>query len=316
MSESRGLLGGHVGRGAHHRAGFRLAAVLVGSAREAEVGDFGNAVDGEQDIRGFQIPMHDVAAVRQVHGARDRFDQPCRFDNRQWPAFKLLGEVFPLNELQCAIGISFRLADLVDLHNVGMLQTRDSLGLDPKPRKHSWIDRGVDPHHLECHGPLEFQVARLVNDPHAASAENFQDLVAFNPREFVFPWRTIRKPSRPSFDGLDHARVVGVAFEGGFVDLLKPLGERIERLGVGELQLTLNAILQVTADRVDVGITHRAELESGQIARKWAVVTKFHLGLPSIHSLSIDLGPSKARGKPPPPSSKRHVRHGGNASSY
>ena len=63
----------------------------------------------------------------------------------------------------------------------------------------------------------------------------------------------MRETSRPSFHRLDHARVVGPAFESGFLDVLKALGERIERIGGGELQLALEAVLQVAADLVDQG---------------------------------------------------------------
>jgi len=67
------LLGGHVRRRPHDGACLCLAAVPVHLPGQAEIRNLGGAIDRQQNIGGFQIAMHHVAAMRQMHRPRQRF---------------------------------------------------------------------------------------------------------------------------------------------------------------------------------------------------------------------------------------------------
>jgi hypothetical protein len=71
-----------------------------------------------------------------------------------------------------------RLADLVNLHDVRVLQPCHRLGLDPEARQLPRPGMAAAEDHLERHGAFEGQVQRLVDDAHAPTADYSLDLVA------------------------------------------------------------------------------------------------------------------------------------------
>ncbi len=70
-----GLLGSHVAGRAHHLAGDRLAFFDVQPLGQAEVGDLGRALDVEQDIRRFEVAMHDAGMVGRADGSSQHHEQ-------------------------------------------------------------------------------------------------------------------------------------------------------------------------------------------------------------------------------------------------
>ena len=70
------------------------------------------------------------------------------------------------------------LADLVDLHDVGVLQSGDRLRLDaePLPLRGAGISAAQD--HFQGDDAVEADLPGLVNDAHAAAVQLLQDLVA------------------------------------------------------------------------------------------------------------------------------------------
>ena len=96
--------------------------------------------------------MDDAQPMRLGDGAGERLDHAGGRGGRTRLAVHLrleaaAGQVFQLEERQ-----PVRLADVVDLHDGGMLQPRDSRGLDPEPRR--GLPAGVRPgqDHLQAHG--------------------------------------------------------------------------------------------------------------------------------------------------------------------
>ena len=57
------LLGGHVAGRAHDLAGLGVAVVRVDPLGQAEVGDLGRAVRGEQDVGRLQVAVDDAGLV-------------------------------------------------------------------------------------------------------------------------------------------------------------------------------------------------------------------------------------------------------------
>ena len=68
---SGGLLRGHVRGRAEQRAGERAGRDRLGveALGDAEVGDVRDAVDVEEDVRGFEVAMEDAATVAVMDGA-------------------------------------------------------------------------------------------------------------------------------------------------------------------------------------------------------------------------------------------------------
>lgn len=87
------------------------------------------------------------------------------------------GAIHPLHD---KVAEFIFLAEVIDLHHVGMIKNRESVGFTLEPlgefRKAGQL--GID--HLESHNPVQFDLARLVDHPHATAGQRFED---FNPSE-------------------------------------------------------------------------------------------------------------------------------------
>ena len=123
--------------------------------------------------------MHDVSAMHGVHRSRQRFHKLGRLASRHRLAAEFAGEVASLDELQHAVGMTVRLADLVNLDDIGMLQPCHGLRFGPEARQLTWSGMSAIENHFEGdHAQLGVRWARLVDDPHAAAAEDTFDHVA------------------------------------------------------------------------------------------------------------------------------------------
>ena len=69
-------------------------------------------------------------------------------------------------------------ADLVDLHDVGMLQARDSFSLGLEACQVGLSGVTARQYHLQRHQPIELAVPGLIHHAHAAAAQFAEDLVA------------------------------------------------------------------------------------------------------------------------------------------
>jgi len=69
-------------------------------------------------------------------------------------------------------------ADLEDLHDVLMLEPGDGLAFRAKAGETDGVGVGTGQEHLESDDPVQVLVASLVDNAHAASAQDAEDLVA------------------------------------------------------------------------------------------------------------------------------------------
>src|SRR5262245_6144420 len=84
------------------------------------------------------------------------------------------------NVLQRQVRSSLVLADLVDLNYIRVPQRRDRLGFQQKTLTILLVGLTAAEDHLQRHQPIEPLLPRLVDDSHAAAADHFLDLVAWN----------------------------------------------------------------------------------------------------------------------------------------
>jgi hypothetical protein len=121
-----------------------------------------------------------------IHRPRQGLDHLRRRAHQLGPAVEVLGQAAARHELKGKVRPARGLADVVDLHNVGMLQARDHPGLGAKAGQLLWA--GVSPvlDHLQGHGALEGDLAGLVDDAHAAPAQLPEDLEARHGGRFGF----------------------------------------------------------------------------------------------------------------------------------
>ena len=174
-----GLLRGHVRRRAHHRARGCLPGdvQLLG---QAEVGDLRCSILGQEHIARLEVPVDNSPGVRGMHRQGQFLHQRRGFLGRQGRAGQLSVQgaaraVFQREERQAVV-----FAHLENLHDVGVLQTGDGLGLDAEALQLLRSGAGAGADHFEGNQALERPVPGLVNDAHAAPAQLFQDLISGN----------------------------------------------------------------------------------------------------------------------------------------
>ena len=121
--------------------------------------------------------MHNPRLVGDMHGSGQRFDHLGRLLGRQRRAVQFVGQAAAGAELQREVGMAFVLADLVNLHDVRVLQPGDRLTLGAEAGQ--FLGPGVLPgqDHLERDQTFERNLPGLVDDSHAAAGDLLQQLV-------------------------------------------------------------------------------------------------------------------------------------------
>ncbi len=198
MHSALGLLGGHVAGRAEDRAGLRLDEVAGQVLGQPEVGDLRRAegagsgrplgVDrvgrpalargGQQDVDRLQVAVDDAVLVGVVDGAGQGADQVGGRPRRLRRAVQLAVEAAAVHVLQREVGAAFRLADLVNLDDAGVVQAGHRLRLGLEARPVHLPGQAAREDHLERHRALQAELAGLVDDAHAAPPQFLQQLVA------------------------------------------------------------------------------------------------------------------------------------------
>ncbi len=86
-------------------------------------------------------------------------------------------QALPLDELHRVEPDLTVLADLVNRHDVGVVQPRRGAGLAAKPLERRPVRRHMPGQHFEGHPPAERNLLGLINDTHAAPADLSQNPV-------------------------------------------------------------------------------------------------------------------------------------------
>ena len=193
-----GLLGGHVSRRADQEAALRQRLAAFDRLGESEVGDLGNDAVSDADVQPLESPCTFTCArlpagrrmfagfrsrwttpslVGHVDGTGQRLDERGRLARRPRLAVEPVRQAAALDPLQGQERPAFVAADLVDLHDVGVLHPRRQLRLQPEPQLLGGGRELARQHHLQGRQPVEAPVPRLVHHPHAPAPDLGQDVV-------------------------------------------------------------------------------------------------------------------------------------------
>ena len=171
-----GLFGRHVGRGAHDDPGLGLPGLALELLGQAEVGDLEDTLfqgrvglAAQQHVGRLEVAVQNAVGVGGVHGPRQGLDQLRRLQGVKGGAVKAVGETAALDVFQREEGLAVGLPDIVDLHDVRVLQPRHRLGFPAKTLQLLRAGVGPGADHLQGDHALQPQVPGLVDDPHAAT---------------------------------------------------------------------------------------------------------------------------------------------------
>ena len=167
----------HIPRRAHRDPALSQAfdVELFG---QAKIGYLGRAIGAEQHIRRFEVTMHHLMAMGVLHGDGQRFHQLGALGRGQRLSLKFLRKAAAGTVFQSEAREAVQLVDFVDLHDVGVLQACHGFRFGSEASQAVGIGVGTLQDHLEGHDTVELQMPSLVNDAHAAAAQDTENLEA------------------------------------------------------------------------------------------------------------------------------------------
>ena len=86
-------------------------------------------------------------------------------------------EISAVDQLHAEVMMAFVLADLVDRHDVRMIQVRRGLRFHPEPLEILGRRESAGPDHLQRQDAVQADLPGLVDDPHTALGEDLEQLV-------------------------------------------------------------------------------------------------------------------------------------------
>ena len=169
---ARRLLGAHVGRRAHRQPGLGQAIVRPRQGpRDAEVGDEGGAVAGEQQVLGLDVAVDHAVPVRVLERPGGLGGDPKRRVHRQLPLPpEPVAERLALDERHGEPELAGGLARVVDREDVRVLQPGGELDLALEALGAERVSE-IGVQHLERDRPVVPQVLGEEDGGHAAAPE-------------------------------------------------------------------------------------------------------------------------------------------------
>src|SRR5438445_9894818 len=131
-----------------------------------------------------------------VDGAGERFHQVGSRGCRHRVANQITRQAASFHEFQRKEWSALVFPDLIDLHDVRMLQASQRLRFAAKSVELLWIQMRSTLNHLEGDPATELSLPRLVHDSHSAYAQDFQEFITGHAWQAGLPLdrRTMRGP--------------------------------------------------------------------------------------------------------------------------
>ena len=172
--------GGHRIRGAAGEPGIRRPCLHRGvTTSQPEVDHFDPACLRNQNIGGFQIPVHDVALVSVRKRAGDLHGQLQRECQRLRSFGDYIAERPPVDILHHDEAAVAMLRDFVDRADVGVIERRGRPGFIEEQPADVELIRWMD--ELDGDGALQARVEGAIDDAHAAGAQDVFDFIMPEP---------------------------------------------------------------------------------------------------------------------------------------
>ena len=173
-----GLLRRHVVQRPHHLAGAgqrHLQRIPVRELGQTEVGDLQLAAFVQQQVLRLDVAVDDAVVMGVLQGRADLRHDGQRLARRQPAAVQQLPQVGPVDVLHQEIEPLIPPAEIVHGHDVRMIEQRQGAGLAGEPFGKRRVVGDGGSEDLQGHRAAQLLLPGLVDDPHAAAANQVQD---------------------------------------------------------------------------------------------------------------------------------------------
>ena len=184
------LLRGHVIQRPHHRSVLGHRGPF--DAGDAEVEDPNDTFPIDHEVGGFDVPVHDPRAMREVEAGADLFEVRNLVGERhRSPRLDEIGERFAVDKLHRHVRLVVVLAGGVDGDDVRVTQRRRRPCLAKEPFE-DFLVADLLANHLDRHLAAQVQIAAKIDGAHPSGANLAEDL------EVSDSGRNISHHSQPS----------------------------------------------------------------------------------------------------------------------
>jgi hypothetical protein len=174
---SRGLLGRHVGRCAEHGPGLGQLAVAFDAPGEPEVGHQRLASFVDQNIGRLQVAVQNAPLVGMVHGPGYSRHQLSSRPKVAVIFLEPFREVSSFDKLHAEKAATALFGDLVNRHDIGVVEMGDRLGLVAKASRVVVAGPGTVADHLDGHNAVQAPLPRPEHNAHAAARDHALQLI-------------------------------------------------------------------------------------------------------------------------------------------
>ena len=158
---------------------------VVGGARDAEVDEVREVVVVHQDVGRFDVAVHQPGLVGVVQRRRDLLDDRHRARRVERSGVEQGLQVDAVDQPHGHVQATVDLADVVDRHDVGIVQACRGAGLAAEPLLEIGVLGEVGEQHLQRHDAVDGGVVGAPHLAHAAAAQQLDQPVAAERRALL-----------------------------------------------------------------------------------------------------------------------------------
>ena len=156
--------------------------------RDTEVRDFHASVFIEEQVFGLDVPVHDSVFVRKLQRFADGRHDGQRLLRCEASRFHRLPQIHAIDELHQQEKVSARLPEVVDGHDVRMVQPGERLRFVAEAFRKHRIAHALRSEEFQSDETVERFLPRFVNDAHPAATKAVEDFeLRKMRREFLRP---------------------------------------------------------------------------------------------------------------------------------
>ena len=173
-----------------------IRRLIAHQLSDAEVGDLHPTPGIQQDILRLDVPMEHALFVRILQRLADVRHDREGLPRRESSGPHGLTQIHPVHKLHDEVAEPFGLTEVVNRHNVRMVQTRQQTPLPSEPFGEGRVAARRQRQQLQRHNSVQMTLPGRIDKPHAAVAHQFEHFQLRKGRPNTFRGRRLHPARR------------------------------------------------------------------------------------------------------------------------